>query len=158
MTNRTHKMSDADKCKGLIGKIHVAKSQLGLDDDTYRALLANTTGKTSCATMELAELQQVLRAFESRGWQAQGGRTVPKAVRIAVSADQTALRAKLAKLLQITGKSAVYADGTAKRMFGAASSEALTTQQLYKLVQAMQIHANKMQAAAAAETGGSDGV
>ena len=35
----------------LIGMIHVAKIQLGLDDDTYRALLIDLTGKDSCSRM-----------------------------------------------------------------------------------------------------------
>lgn len=34
--------------KNLIAKIHIGKSQLGLDDETYRQLLVSTTGKISC--------------------------------------------------------------------------------------------------------------
>ncbi|MCK9139468.1 regulatory protein GemA, partial [Haemophilus influenzae] len=46
--------------KNLIAKIHIGKSQLGLDDETYRQLLVSTTGKTSCTEMTESELQQVL--------------------------------------------------------------------------------------------------
>ena len=55
--------------KPLIAKIHIAKKQLGLDDDTYRQALATaTSGKTSCANMNENELQAVLDAFKSKGF------------------------------------------------------------------------------------------
>lgn len=42
--------------KSLIAKIHIGKNKLGLDDETYRSLLANATGKTSCTEMSDGEL------------------------------------------------------------------------------------------------------
>lgn len=53
----------------LIAKIHIGKNQLGLDDDTYRALLQMTTGKTSCKAMSSKELEMVLAAMKERGFQ-----------------------------------------------------------------------------------------
>jgi phage gp16-like protein len=44
---------------GLIGKIHVAKKQLGLDDDTYRAVLRRVTGKDSSSGCSISELEDV---------------------------------------------------------------------------------------------------
>ncbi|CAA0097745.1 Uncharacterised protein [BD1-7 clade bacterium] len=52
----------------LITKIHIAKSQLALDDDTYRALLKNTVGKTSCRNMQFGELYQVYEAMKAKGF------------------------------------------------------------------------------------------
>ncbi|GAB5378992.1 MAG: gp16 family protein [Aliiglaciecola sp.] len=54
----------------LIAKIHIAKKQLGLDDDTYRNLLATATGKTSCAQMGKVDLHKVLYVLESKGFKA----------------------------------------------------------------------------------------
>ncbi|WP_160012501.1 gp16 family protein [Rhizobium sp. 18055] len=51
-----------------IAAIHVAKKQLGLDDDTYRAKLARITGKHSVKDMSEPERQQVLTVFRSEGF------------------------------------------------------------------------------------------
>lgn len=51
-----------------IAKIHIAKKELALDDDTYRALLEQVTGKTSCAGMTPAQLNQVLDTLKTKGW------------------------------------------------------------------------------------------
>lgn len=51
-----------------IAKIHVAKTQLGLDDDSYRAILIRATGKTSSAEMNPVEHAAVLREFNRLGF------------------------------------------------------------------------------------------
>jgi len=33
-----------DNRKGVLAQIHIAKKELGLDDDTYRQMIATTTG------------------------------------------------------------------------------------------------------------------
>ncbi|MCR5855971.1 gp16 family protein [Mesorhizobium sp. J428] len=47
--------------------IHVAKKQLGLDDDTYRDLLQRVTGKRSAGDMSEAERQAVLDEMRRQG-------------------------------------------------------------------------------------------
>lgn len=54
---------------GLIGKIHVAKSQLGLDDDTYRDVLRRVTGKESSGDCSITELEAVKAEMVNLGWQ-----------------------------------------------------------------------------------------
>lgn len=49
--------------------IHVAKKQLGLDDDTYRAKLVRITGKPSTKDMTEAERQRVLQVLRNEGFQ-----------------------------------------------------------------------------------------
>jgi hypothetical protein len=51
-----------------IAAMHVAKKQLGLDDDTYRATLAQVTGKASSADMTESERQTVLEHFRQSGF------------------------------------------------------------------------------------------
>lgn len=53
-----------------LAAIHVAKKQLGLDDDTYRAKLNLITGKASTKDMSEAERQKVLTVFRNEGFQA----------------------------------------------------------------------------------------
>lgn len=51
-----------------IAAMHVAKKQLGLDDDTYRAKLQVITGKTSAKDMTEAERQKVISALRRDGF------------------------------------------------------------------------------------------
>lgn len=51
-----------------IAAMHVAKKQLGLDDDTYRAALVQVTGKSSSADMTEAQRQEVLEHFRASGF------------------------------------------------------------------------------------------
>lgn len=57
-----------DDNKRLISAVHVGKNQLGMDDDTYRSLLKQVTGKTSTLKMSLWELKKVLEAMKSKGF------------------------------------------------------------------------------------------
>lgn len=52
-----------------ISALHIAKKQLGLDDDTYRAKLANLTGKTSAKDLTEAERAHVLAVFRNEGFE-----------------------------------------------------------------------------------------
>lgn len=54
--------------KDVIKKIHIAKADLKLDDDRYRAMLLGLTGKDSCKDMTLIELNQVYRQMEKDGF------------------------------------------------------------------------------------------
>lgn len=56
----------------LIQLIHIAQSQLGLDDETYRALLVTETQKRSCAKMAKSELERVYEALRARGFKYTG--------------------------------------------------------------------------------------
>lgn len=75
-----------------IAAIHVAKKQLGLDDDVYRAKLVNITGKDSTKDMTEAERQAVLTVLRNEGFE-------PKATARRPDGRQT-LTGKYAKKLQ----------------------------------------------------------
>jgi len=62
----------------LIAQVHIGKQQLGLDDDTYRALLKSATGKTSSAGMNVTELHQVINAMKQRGFKTRPLKTSAK--------------------------------------------------------------------------------
>ena len=53
----------------LLAKIHIAKKDLCLDEETYRDALEGQTGKRSSAKMSNEEIIKCLRHFESLGWQ-----------------------------------------------------------------------------------------
>lgn len=54
--------------------LHIAKKHFGLDDDTYRAKLANITGKASAKDMTEAERQAVLSVFRNEGFAPPAGK------------------------------------------------------------------------------------
>ena len=56
-----------------IAKIHVAKKDLALTDDTYRAIIERITGKESSADCSDAQLEAVLAEFKRLGWKATKG-------------------------------------------------------------------------------------
>jgi hypothetical protein len=51
-----------------IAKVHVARKQLGLDDESYRAILRRVTGKESAAFLSDFQLGIVIREFVRLGW------------------------------------------------------------------------------------------
>lgn len=57
-----------------IAAIHVAKKQLGLDEETYRAKLTVITGKDSTKVMTEAERERVLQVFRKEGFQPKSNR------------------------------------------------------------------------------------
>ncbi|ECH9341110.1 regulatory protein GemA [Salmonella enterica subsp. diarizonae] len=52
----------------LIQLIHIAKSQMGMDADTYRQMLLSVTGKTSTSDMNPGQLNKVLAAMKAKGF------------------------------------------------------------------------------------------
>lgn len=53
----------------LVQLIHIAKSQLGMDDDTYRAMLAGLELPNSTTKMSVPELTKVLEHLKRSGFQ-----------------------------------------------------------------------------------------
>lgn len=59
----------AQKKARLVRLLHVAKSQLQMDDAAYRTLLANASrGKTSSKAMGVDELETALRMMKAQGF------------------------------------------------------------------------------------------
>lgn len=52
----------------LIQLIHIAKSQLAIDDDTYRQMLLATAGKDSTRQCSIPQLQEVLDTLKAQGF------------------------------------------------------------------------------------------
>ena len=52
----------------MLAKVHVAKKELGLDDDTYRNALRLVTGKASAKDCSDTELTRVIEHFRSKGF------------------------------------------------------------------------------------------
>jgi phage gp16-like protein len=52
----------------LLAKIHIAKKDLGFDDETYRGLLYDRCGKRSAKELSDRQIVQVIRELVTKGW------------------------------------------------------------------------------------------
>lgn len=68
--------------RGLITKIHVAKAQLSMDEESYRSLLQRVTGTNSCTGMSVQQLESVMDEMKAKGFKTRktpsGRRLSPK--------------------------------------------------------------------------------
>lgn len=51
-----------------LAMVHIARKDLGLDEDTYRDVLERVTGKRSAAETTDFELTSLIADFKKRGW------------------------------------------------------------------------------------------
>lgn len=120
--------------KSLIQKIHIGKSQLGFDDDTYRDFLAlHGNDKSSCTQMSVPELYAVFNAMKAAGFKT---RYKGKAKPYATQAKQPLMN-KIEALLADSGKTWAYAEGIAKRMYGKQRLQWCNAEQLRAVVVAL---------------------
>ena len=125
-----------------LAKIHVAKAQLGLDDDTYRALLARIAGVRSAKDLNTRQIGAVLAEFERLGWvpksAKKAGRTAPKA-----APDRQALIGKIEAFLAEAKRPWSYADAMALRMMKVERVEWCDADQLRRLIAALTYDAKR---------------
>ncbi len=124
-----------------LAKIHIAKTQLGLDDDTYRAVLRRVAGVSSAKELEPRQVGRVLAEFERLGWKPKAkpkGRARPNP-----AASRTTVMSKVEAMLAEAGRAWEYADGMAAKMFKVERVEWLDDSQLYRLMQALIIDADR---------------
>lgn len=69
-----------DPRRTALAKIHIAKKDLAMTDDSYQALLLRLTGKESAQTLSLPDLERLLAEFKRLGWQAKPRKKKPQAV------------------------------------------------------------------------------
>ena len=60
--------------RGLLAKVHIAKKELGIPDDDYRAIFKWEFGKRSAKQLTMIELEYLVDYFKSKGWKIQGSR------------------------------------------------------------------------------------
>jgi phage gp16-like protein len=56
--------------RSMEGKVHVAKKEMGIDEDTYRGMMMDVTGKASLTQLSDREVEQLVEHFKTKGWQA----------------------------------------------------------------------------------------
>lgn len=128
--------------KGKLAQIHIAKQQLGLSDDEYRAILARTAGVSSSKQLTNRNVGNVLAEFRRLGFvpkpAKKAGRKAPRP-----PATRQVVMSKVEALLADAGRSWAYADGMARHMFQVERVDWLDDDQLQRLMQALIIDARR---------------
>ncbi len=127
----------ADVRKRELAQIHIARQQLGMDDDTYRDMLWSVARVRSAADLDWVGRKRVLDHLVGCGFKVKPKR-LPAAHKPLALTKQD-VEAKIACQLRALGKEWPYAHGVARRIFPAVSAfEFLTAEQLGKISSALE--------------------
>jgi len=63
--------------RALLAKVHIAKKELALQEESYRAILERVTGRTSSKDCSKRQLEAVLGEFKRLGWTPKAGKNSP---------------------------------------------------------------------------------
>ena len=138
--------------RAALAKIHIAKKQLGLEEETYRAMLQEVAGVDSAADLDMRGLGEVLDHLADRGAKfASRGRK---------SGSFTPHRSKrrlLWKIYQLLGdRPQKYAAAILRNQGGPDALEWATPTQLHKVVAALEYDRKRKARRVAAQRGSVD--
>jgi phage gp16-like protein len=128
--------------KGKLAQIHIAKAQLGLSDEDYRAILARTAGVSSAKELTNRTVGGVMHEFRRLGFEPKpakkAGRKAPRTPR-----SRQNVMAKIEAMLTHAQRPWAYADSMAKRMFNVERVDWLDDDQLHRLMTGLIIDAKR---------------
>lgn len=147
-------MTDPDTRRRELAQIHIAKKQLGLDEETYRAMLRTIGRVESSAHLGDHGRKALLEHLKARGFVAKkphARRANPEWAWVNNAApDRQALLRKIAVMLNGADRSKPYADAMALQMFKADRIEFCTPDQLRRIVSALVFDQRRREGAARA--------
>ena len=134
----------ADLARREIQLIHVARQKIGMDEDTYRALLHDRFSVSSSKDMDWKQRRELLDHFKTLGFKSTSSIKAGKTNRPTPAADKAPQVAKIrALLIALDNKPDAYADGMARHMFKIDRFEWCTGAQLGKIIAALSYALNK---------------
>ena len=146
------KSTQQSRRRAALAKIHIAKKQLQLDEETYRAMLWEVAEVDSAADLDLRGLDKVLDHLADRGAKftdhgRQPGKITP----------HRSKRRLLWKIYQLLGdRSPKYAAAILRNQGGPDALEWATPTQLHKVVAALEYDRKRKAKRAAAQRGAVD--
>ena len=120
-----------------LAAIHLGKKQLGLDDELYRDMLEDLTGKRSAGDMTQAERRKVLDEMRKDT----GGKVYKPSTRVKTEPGREPMLKKVYALLYARDRPLSYGIATLKQMFGNDAPDNLAWangEQLHKLIAALE--------------------
>ena len=125
-----------------LARIHLAKKELGLEEDVYRSLLRATTGKDSAGAMGPGERWKVLLELGRLGAPSAPAKAYPGKPAI-VSIDKAPLLDKIEAQLAEAKRPWAYVHGMAWKMFKKAQIQLCEPDELKKIVAALTYDARR---------------
>ncbi|MEL7698674.1 regulatory protein GemA [Citromicrobium bathyomarinum] len=104
--------------RAMLAKVHIARKELRLDEDDYRQIIADETGKTSAGDCSADELDAVLARFRGRGWQPATKAGRAKRAQHPMAKKARALWISLYQLGEVRDRSEAALEAFAKRQLG----------------------------------------
>lgn len=135
--------------RAAVVKVQIARRDLGLDDDTYRAILSRITGRSSSSDCTDDQLGEVLDEFKAKGWKPkviQGGRPVrgkPAAAGQPVARKARAMWISLHQLGAVRDPSEAALEAFARRQLGVEQMRWAVASEAYALIEALKAMANR---------------
>lgn len=122
--------------KRQIALIHALTARLGMDDDTYRALLSSRYGAASSTELDRAQTNDLIDDLRSRAGDPPRPAQKQRPRNLDAGDRAPALR-KIDALLQLGGLTWAYADGIARQMGLADRVQWVAPQDLPKIISAL---------------------
>jgi phage gp16-like protein len=121
--------------------IHIAKAQVGMTDQEYRALLGSVDVESS-VDLTNKSFNQVMRQFKKLGFKTTS-KTRLKRKTSGLPKSKKALMKKLEAIILDMNLTWAYVDSIAKKRFQVDRAQWLKPPELHKLVIMMQYHSNR---------------
>ena len=125
----------------LVSRIHIARKELALEEESYRAILRRITGHDSCSKLDAEQLRAVIAEFERLGLRPRVRRSVKPHVR-----KVYAVWGSMAGLVEDSGRGALHA--FVLRQTGISSAEWLDGAQANKVIEGLKAWRKRMAEAA----------
>jgi len=135
--------------RGLYAKINIARQQLHMVEDDYRALLFQTTGRTSLKDCDTGRLEAMVRALQSKGFKplppasAGAGSARHKAATHPVARKARALWISLHQLGEVDNPSEEALEAFAKRQLGCERFAWARQSEGYRVIEALKSWARR---------------
>jgi phage gp16-like protein len=130
-----------------LAMIHIAKKQLGLDEDGYREIIFNVTGCKSAALLDLKGRADLVDYFKGMGFKPVHKSARKSGLDVKPASDKEGIFSKISAILTDLKLPWTYADGMAKKMFRVDRVKWLSPDQLHKLMVALIYHQKRRRAA-----------
>lgn len=142
------KPSDEKRMR-LIRLIHVARRDLALDEETYRAMLEGVTGKTSSADMNNHELNRVLEHMKRKGFKVRPAASAAPSRALAQFPQALKIRALwrfLHQLGAVRNPSEAALAAYVKRLTGVDALQWITGEQAARIIETLKKWAERVKA------------
>ncbi len=116
--------------------LHVARSQLNLSEEEYRGMLSSV-GVSSSTELDYQRFDELMNKLRACGFKPLGGSKKASGMHSDLPKEKQPMLSKIEAILADLEMPWVYADRVAKKMFGIDRLRWCTTDQTWKVLQAL---------------------